>query len=492
MRPMRLVCWVAAAATALSSGCSLAPRYEPPRTEPVAAFKEAGDWMPSRPADAQPHGVWWEAFDDPKLDELQAQLNAGNPDLNAAVARFEQARAVAREARSNVFPTLDANASAKRGKASANAPLASSVGGTPLAQNDFLTGVDLEWEVDLFGRLRNTAAAAHAEAQSSAADLAAVRLSLQAELASDYFSLRGADSTVRLLEDTLKTYDHAWQLTSNRYQEGIAAQADVDQADTQRQNARAQLAAVRLERAQLEHAIAVLLGQVPSLFTLEPGALGGAPPTLDAGLPSTLLERRPDVGRAERSMAAANARIGVARAAWFPVFTLSGAAGYESVSSSSWLRAPSRFWSVGPAGQVPLLDFGGRAALTHQARAAYQEALDSYRKATLVAYQEVEDNLASLHHLADELKADEAASTSAQSSAYHADQRYDAGVADYVEVTTTHAAALQAQRDAISARVAQFNSTVALVRATGGGWTTQNAQLDSPPAAQLAAGRAQP
>jgi outer membrane protein, multidrug efflux system len=181
-------------------------------------------------------------------------------------------------------------------------------------------------------------------------------------------------------------------------------------------------------------------------------------------------------------MAAANARIGVARAAWFPVFTLGGAAGFESISSSSWLRAPSRFWSVGPAGQVPLLDVGGRAAINTQARAAYDETVDTYRKATLVAYQEVEDNLASLHHLADELKADEAASTSAQSSAYHADQRYDAGVADYVEVTTTHAAALQAQRDAIAVRVAQFNSTVALVRATGGGWT----------ASQLVAGRAQP
>jgi NodT family efflux transporter outer membrane factor (OMF) lipoprotein len=482
MTAVRGVRWVATAVAALLCSCSLAPRYEPPRTEAVAAFKEAGDWMLSRPADAQSHGEWWEAFGDPKLNDLETRLNGGNPDLHAAVARFEQARALAREARSNVFPTLNANASAKRGKASANAPLSSALGGSPIAQNDFLAGVDLEWEVDLFGRLRNTAAAARAEAQSSAADLAAVQLALQAELASDYFSLRGADSTVHLLEDTLKTYDHAWQLTSNRYQEGIAAQADVDQADTQRQNARAQLAAVRLERAQFEHAIAVLMGQVPSLFTLEASALAGAPPSVDAGLPSTLLERRPDVGRAERAMAAANARIGVARAAWFPVFTLSGAAGFESISSSSWLRAPSRFWSVGPAGQVPLLDVGGRAAINTQARAAYDETVDTYRKATLVAYQEVEDNLASLHHLADELKADEAASTSAQSSAYHADQRYDAGVADYVEVTTTHAAALQAQRDAIAVRVAQFNSTVALVRATGGGWS----------ASQLVAGRAQP
>jgi outer membrane protein, multidrug efflux system len=462
----------------LVSGCSLAPRYQPPKPAEVSSFKEAGNWMPAQPADASVRGTWWQAFGDAQLNGLEDQLNAGNPDLHAAVARFEQARALAREARSNVFPTLAADASAKRGKSSANAPLSSALGGTPVTQNDFIAGLDLEWEVDLFGRLRNTAAAARAEAQSSAADLAGVQLALQAELASDYFSLRGADSQVQLLEDTLKTFDRAWQLTSNRYKEGVAAATDVDQADTQRQTARAQLAAVRLERAQLEHAIAVLLGQVPSQFTLEPGSLKGEPPAVDVGLPSALLERRPDVGRAERAMAAANARIGVARAAWFPVFTLSGALGYESIASSSWLRAPSRFWSVGPTGEVPLLDVGGRAAINHQARAAYEEAVADYRKATLTAYQEVEDNLAGLHHLADELEADQAASASAQSSAYHADQRYDAGVADYVEVTTTHAAALQAQRDSITVRVAQFNAAVNLIRATGGGW--DQSQLKPP------------
>jgi NodT family efflux transporter outer membrane factor (OMF) lipoprotein len=461
------------------AGCSLAPRYQPPAVAPVERFKEAGDWMPALPAaDSQPRGTWWEAFSDPRLSELEKSLMGGNPDLHAAIARFEQARALARQARSNVYPTLGLNAAGRRARSSANAPLSALAGGQPVTQNDFVAGLDLFWEIDVFGRLRNTAAAAGAEAQASAADLAAVELALQAELASDYFSLRGADANVQLLEDTIHTYDHAYELTRNRYQEGIAAAADVDQADTQRQTARAQLAGVRLERAQLEHAIAVILGEVPSLFTMEPGSLAGAPPPLAAGLPSTLLERRPDVGRAERAMAAANARIGVARAAWFPVFSLNGAAGYESVSSSSWLEAPSRFWSVGPSAQVPLLDAGARSAVTSQARAAYDEALQSYRKTTLIAYQEVEDSLAGLHHLADELKADEAASASATSSAYHADQRYDAGVADYVEVTTTHTAALQAQRDAIAARVAQLNAAVALVRATGGGWTRD--QLSRP------------
>jgi outer membrane protein, multidrug efflux system len=466
------------AAAAVLAGCSLAPRYRPPPAPEVVSFKEAGDWAPAVPADAQSRGSWWETFDDPQLNELERLLDATNPDLRAAVARFEEARALAISARSDLFPVVGAQSSATRSKNSANTPLSQILGGNASPVNDFNVGLNLSWEVDLFGRVRNTAAAAGAQAQSSAADLAAVQLSLQAELASDYFSLRGDDATVQLLEDTINVYDRAYELTRNRYQEGISAATDVDQADTLRQNARAQLAAVRLDRAQLEHAIAVLLGRLPSGFTLEAGELAGAPPPVDAGLPSKLLERRPDVGRAERAMAAANAQIGVARAAWFPVFSLTGAAGYESLLSSTWLKAPSRFWSIGPSGSVPLLDGGARYALNKQARAQYDEAEATYRKTTLTAYQEVEDNLAGLRHLADERKADEAAASSAQSSAYHADQRYTAGVADYVEVTTTHTAALNAQRDTIAVRVAQMNASVALVRATGGGWTQD--QLDHP------------
>ena len=458
-------------AAALLSACSLAPKYDPPAPPEVTSFKESGAWIPAQPADAQQRGQWWDVFVDPKLNELEKQLDIANPDLQAAVARFQQARAIASRARSDEFPTVGASASATRARSSGNSPLSTLLGGVPVTRNDFVTSLDLNWEIDVFGRVRNAAAAARAQAQESAADAAAVQLSLQAELAADYFTLRGDDTTAQLLEDTIKVYDRAYQLTSNRYQEGIAAATDVDQADTQRQSARAQLSSVRRERAQLEHAIAVLLGQVPSAFTLEPASLASGVPPVDSGLPSALLQRRPDVARAERAMAAANAQIGVARAAWFPVFSLAGAAGFESVLASSWMKAPSRFWSVGPAAQVPLLDFGARSAVNRQARAAYDEALANYRKTTLTAYQEVEDNLAALHHLADELRADEAASASAQSSANHADKRYDAGVADYVEVTTTHTAALQEQRNAISARVAQLNATVALVRATGGGWT---------------------
>lgn len=457
--------------------CSLAPRYQPPAPPAVTHFKEVGGWMPAQPADEQPRGAWWQPFKDPKLDELEKQLVAANLDLRAAAARYEEARQIAREARANLFPSLNAEASATRERTSANAPLASILGGGS-TYNDLITGLDLSWQIDLFGRLRNMAAAAHAQQQESAADFGGVLLSLEAQLATDYFTLRGDDATIRLLEDSIQQYDRAWELTRNRYQEGTAAATDVDQADTLRQNARAQLAATRLERAQLEHAIAVLLGQVPSNFSLPPGELAAAPPPLSPGLPSTLLQRRPDVASAERAMAAANAQIGVARAAWFPVFSLAGAAGFESTVASRWLQAPSHFWSVGPSGQLPLFDAGSRLAQTRQARAEFQEAADNYRKTTLTAYQEVEDSLAGLHHLADQLKATLAASASAQSSAYHADERYAAGVADYIEVTTTHTAALQAQRDAISVRVAELNAAVALVRATGGGWTTD--QINHP------------
>jgi NodT family efflux transporter outer membrane factor (OMF) lipoprotein len=448
----------AAAALALLGGCSLAPKYQEPPAPQVDRFKEAGNWMPAAPADAAPRGAWWLAFSDPRLDALEQQLQHSNPDLQAAVARFDQARALALGARSNLFPTLDAHASATRERFSANAPL--TIG--PVTATDLVTALGLSWEIDVFGRLRNTAAAAGARAQASAADLSVVSLALQAELATDYFTVRGQDATIKLLEDTVQTYDVAFARTRDRYRGGIAAATDVDQADTQRQSARAQLAEVRLQRAQTEHAIAALLGESASTYELEPGPLAAAPPPIDPGLPSQLLQRRPDVASAERAMAAANAEIGVARAAWFPVFSLAGALGYESQMASNWLEAPSRFWSVGPSGQVPLLDAGARLAGTRQAHAAYEEAAANYRKTTLTAFQEVEDNLAALHHLADELTADEAASTSARSSAYHADRRYAAGVADYIEVTNTQSAALAAQRAALSTRVAELSAAVAL------------------------------
>jgi len=465
---------------ALLSACSLAPAYRPPPPPQVAQYREAGEWAPA-PAASLAQGPWWQAFADPELDRLEGELTASNPSLAAALARFSQARAFALGARSNVFPSVDARASGTRARTSGNAPLGALLGGRSYTANDYLLGLDMSWEIDLFGRLRNAAAAAGDRAQASAADAAALELSVRASLASDYFSLRGDDAGIALLEDTVKSYASAYTHTAERYKTGIAAQSDVDQAATQLENARAQLAAVRLDRAQLEHAIAVLTGQVPSLFSLGPGALAAAPPPVDAGLPSTLLLRRPDVASAERAMAAANAQIGVARAAWFPNFSLAGAAGFESIAASSWLSAPSQYWSVGPAGQLPLIDFGARLAGTRQAHGVYEEAVANYRQTTLTAFQEVEDSLAALHHLSDELTADQAAARAAGSAAFHSLKRYDAGVADYLEVTSTETASLQAQRAVIATRVARLNAAVALVRATGGGWSRTD--LDGGPAA---------
>ncbi|HUN26531.1 MAG TPA: efflux transporter outer membrane subunit [Steroidobacteraceae bacterium] len=479
-----------AALGAVLAACTLAPRYQPPPTLAVARFKEAGDWLPARPADTVPRGTWWGVFHDATLDELEGRLTQENPSVRAAVGRLDQALAIALQARSSTLPTVGADASATRERVSANAPLAGVFGNKSVTYNDFMGELQFSWEIDVFGRLRSALAAARAEAQASAGDLAAVTLTLQAQLATDYFSLRGDDADMTLLEDTVRDYDRAYELTHNRYDEGIAAATDVDQADTLRQSARAQLAAVRLQRAELEHAIAVLVGEAPSDFSLAAGPLAAAPPRIDPGLPSTLLERRPDVASAERAVAAANAEIGVARAAWFPVFSLSSAAGFESTVASSWFKAPSELWSVGPGVELPLLDAGARLAQNRAAWAEYRQAVASYRGITLTAYQEVEDNLAALHHLADELAADQAAARSALSSAHHADERYVAGVADYVEVTTTHTAALQAQRDALGVRVLELNAAVALVRATGGGWSRE--QLDPPAAAVAAAARSEP
>ena len=470
---MRASC-VAMGCAALLGACSLAPKYEVPASPEVASYKEAGEWMPAVPADTRPRGAWWEAFGDPQLDQLQEQLREGSQDLRAALARYEQARAIARQARSDIYPTLAVGASATRAKNSANSPTANGLS----TSNDLIASANFAWEIDVFGRLRNSAAAARDRAQASAADLAALDLALRAELATDYFSLRGADATLQLLEASVKDFDRAFELTRNRYAGGIAAATDVDQAQTQRQDARSQLASVRLQRALLEHAIAVLLGQPPGNFTMEPAPFVGEPPALDVDLPSTLLQRRPDIASAERAVAAANAEIGVARAAWFPVFALGGAIGYEATESAAWFEAPSRYWSAGPAAIVPVLDFGRRSGTTRQAYAAYEEAVARYRQSALIAYQEVEDNLAALHHLADALRADEAAAASAQRSAYHADRRYVAGVADYIEVTSTQNAALQAQRAALETRVLRMSAAIGLVRALGGGWSSE--QLDKP------------
>ncbi|WP_341918667.1 efflux transporter outer membrane subunit [Hydrocarboniphaga effusa] len=475
-----------AALAALLSACSLAPEYEAPVMPEVSGYKEnAGDWKPAQPADAAPRGPWWEAFGDAQLNALEARLASSSQDLRAAFARYEQARALAGQTRSNLFPTVDANAGVTRARVSGNAP---GNGGDPAIGNDFLATLNLSWEIDLFGRLRNATAAANRRVEASAGELAALDLSLQTQLASTYFLLRGSDSTIALLEDSVHAFERALELTRNRYLGGISAEADVAQAETQVQSTYAQLAAARLQRAQYEHAIAVLVGQSASTFTLAPGAFTVEPPAVDIGLPSSLIERRPDIASAERVVAAANAEIGVARAAWFPVFSFGAGGGYEATRSSDWFDAPSRLWSIGPSLALPLIDGGARASLNQRTRAAYDEAVANYRKAVLVAYQEVEDNLAALNHLAEQARRSDAAFEAASRSLFHANKRYAAGVADYLEVTSTQTTTLNVQRAALDARVNRVVAGIDLIRATGGGWTreqlgkapTEQASLPSP------------
>ncbi|HXY97735.1 MAG TPA: efflux transporter outer membrane subunit [Steroidobacteraceae bacterium] len=452
-------------------GCSLAPHYQRPATPaPAAAYGEPGEWQLAAPADNAPRGAWWTMFHDQELNGLESQVTTANQSLKAALARLEEARAQTRIARAGYFPMLSADASATRQRASINAP-----GFTPGAEpvyNSFIVGGDLSYELDLFGRIRNAVAGARATEQATAGDMEALDLSVHAELATDYFSLRALDAQQQLLDRTVADYAKALELTRNLYQGGAAALSDVQQAQAQLETARTQAEDTRLKRAQTEHAIAVLVGAVPTGFHLEarPLAPDFAVPAVDPGLPSQLLERRPDVAAAERRVAAANAGIGVARAAYFPVFSLLGSAGQESTQSSNWLSAPSRFWSIGPQGVLTVFDAGLHAAQSATAHAAYDEQVANYRGTVLTAYQDVEDNLAALRQLALEDVSQAAAVTATQGALEQAMYRYKGGVVTYLEVVSTENAALAARLAAVDIETRRISATVLLVRALGGDW----------------------
>jgi len=453
------------------TACSFAPAYETPAAVPAAAaYKEAGEWKTAQPQDDRGRGAWWTVFQDAQLDALEAKAEDANQDLKAAFARLQQARAVTRIARADLLPTLSAGASATRSRVSENSPTFPP-GARPV-YNNFDLDADLSYELDLWGRVRNAAASAKANQQASAADLATLHLSIQAELAIDYFTLRSEDTQQVLLDKTVADYTQSLQLTQNLYSGGGAAVADVAQAQAQLETARTQAADIRLQRAQTEHAIAVLVGENPSAFRVDASPLAAelAPPSIDPGLPSSLLERRPDVAAAERRVAAANAAIGVARAAYFPVFSLAAAAGFDSTNSSTWLNAPSRLWSVGPSGVLTLFDAGRHRAQTAQARAVYDEQVAGYRNTVLVAYQEVEDNLAALRQLQQESSSEAAAVTATAKALQQAQYRYKAGLITYLEVATTETTALQAQLSNVSIQLRRMNASILLVKALGGGW----------------------
>jgi NodT family efflux transporter outer membrane factor (OMF) lipoprotein len=468
---MRRAPSLAVAVLGVLGACSLSPRYQrPSMPAPPDSYKEAGEWKLAAPADGTPRGRWWNMFQDPELDDLEAQVTDANQSLRAALARLEQARAQTRIARAAWFPDLTAQANATRSRTSLNSPTYTPA--KPATRNDFTAEGNLSYELDLFGRVRNSVAGARASEQASAGDVAALDLSVHAELASDYFTLRGLDVEQQLLDHTVADYARALQLTQNLYHGGAAALADLQQAQAQLESARTQAEDTRLRRAQTEHAIAVLVGREPAGFSVAARAAGSDLPVPEVapGLPSELLERRPDVAAAERRVAAANAAIGVARAAYFPVFNLAGTAGVESTAAANWISAPSRLWSIGPQALLTLFDGGLHAAQSAAAHAAYDEQVANYRGTVLAAFQDVEDGLAALRQLRRESSSQAAAVSATQGALEQANLRYKGGIVSYLEVVSTENAALAARLAAVDIGIRRTNATVLLVKALGGDW----------------------
>jgi NodT family efflux transporter outer membrane factor (OMF) lipoprotein len=470
MRPVelpRVAVWSTLIATL--TACSLAPPLELPAVPIAAAYKEQAPWTPAAPADTLPRDAWWTLYGDGELDRLQTQLITNSPDLAAALARYEQARAFADQLRSGLFPTLFLRGDAQRGRQSESGPTAGVA--TPSHYNAYALGVGAQYEIDLWGRVRGSVNAGDLQAQASAADLESARLSLHAQLADYYIALRGLDREAALLANTVAAYDRAHALTQERYDAGIVSGLDVAQAQTQLDTARSQRAQNLAQRATLEHAIAALVGVSPSEFVLAPRAIPLNLPEIPPDVPANLLQRRPDIAAAQRRTAAANADVGVTRAAFFPSITLSGGYGFESNRTAQWLTAPNAAWSIGPTLLLELFEGGRRRAQVAQARAALDEAGALYRGVVLGAFQEVEDSLALLHFYAVAAQAERSAVTSAGRSVEFATNRYREGAVNYLEVVQSQTAALTAQREALDLETRQLRASVALIRALGGGWS---------------------
>jgi NodT family efflux transporter outer membrane factor (OMF) lipoprotein len=470
-------------AALLISGCMVGPKYVKP-TVPLApsyketapdanAYKEDANWHPAKPSDAALRGDWWTIFGDDQLNALEPKVATENQDLKAAEARFRQARALIQYNHSGLFPTIGVSPFVGGLRNSPNRPYAST-SSTRNSVADLQLPLDLNYEVDLWGRIRRSVSAAKEEAQASAGDMQTALLSLQAELAIDYFEARSADAEEKLLNDTVKNYEEAYRITQHRFEGGVAPQSDVDQAKTQLEAAKVAAHDVTLRRAQYEHAIAVLLGQPPATFTLARSPLSARPPAIPVGLPSELLERRPDIASAERRVAEANDRIGIARAAYFPTLSLGATAGYESTALTSLLSRSSFLWAVGPTLSQTLFDAGRRRAVSDQARAAYDETVANYRQTSLTAFQQVEDNLAALRVLQQEAEHQRQATLSAQSAQQIFNNRYVGGIDTYLQVVTAQTTALNNERNDIDIMRRQMDASVLLIKALGGGWNVAN------------------
>ncbi len=461
---MRIRLGVAAAALWLC-GCSMAPDYRPPQVAAPESYKEVEGWTAATPLDGAPRGNWWAAFGDPVLDDLEARAEKASPTLAAALARYDQARAVARAETSDLFPQMGVGGDASRERVSGNRPLAN---GQPQTYNDYSVGASLDYELDLWGRIRNGAKAARAEAQAGGDDLASARLSLQAAVADAYVRLRGLDAEADLLRQTVDAFGRAYDLTAKRHDGGIASGIDVNRAKTVLGNARAQISQVANERAATEHEIAALVGEVASGFSLPPSVQALDAPALPAGTPSALLQRRPDIAAAERRMFAANARIGVAKAAFFPSLTLGLTGGYETTHGKLF-ETPNSFWGLGPlSAALAIFDGGRRAAQVKLSRAEYDEVAAGYRDTVLTAFREVEDAVAANRHLATQAVDQQAAAQAAARTSDLAFTRYRDGASDYLEVVTAQTDALEAQRALLAVQTQRMRASIALVKASGG------------------------
>jgi len=456
---------------ALLSACAtVGPNYVkpaplPPQTKAVLplSYVEADGWRIAQPKDNVLRGNWWEIYAIPELDALEQQVAAANQNVAQAEANYRQAQALVRASRSGFYPSVAAGASATRTQHSSEV---STLG----IQNNFLLPVDFSWEIDLWGRVRRTVEASQASAQASQSDLASATLSAQSLLAQEYFLLRTVDAQKKVLEDTIVGYQKTLDLTKNRYAAGVASRADVLLAETQLKSAQAQSIDLGVQRAQLSHAMALLVGVPPSAFSIPVAPLVATPPPVPIGVPSDLLERRPDIASAERNVAAANARIGVAEAAFYPSVTLNASAGFEAATLAKWLTWPARFWSVGPAVSEVLFDGGLRQAQTEQARAAYDAEVAAYRQTVLTGFQEVEDSLAALRILEEEARAQREALAAARQTVDVVTNQYKSGMVSYLNVIVVQIIALSNEQTVINILGRQMTASVSLVKALGGGW----------------------
>jgi len=459
---------------AMLAACSVGPKYAKPAApaapafteRPPQSFAESPDWKQAQPAETVMRADWWRVFGSPELDSLEEQVDLSNQTLKAAEARFREARALVQVNRASLYPTISTSPSITSNRISAHSP----TGGPSAPYGEYTLPIDVNYELDAWGRVRRSIAAAREETQASAGDLETVRLSLHAEMAIDYFELRSADAQKRLLDETMVAYQRALELTQNRFDGGLSSRAEVAQARTQLETTRAQDIGVGVDRANFQHAIAILGGRNPESLALEPEPLRITPPVIPVGVPSQLLERRPDIAAAERRAAEANEQVGIARAAFFPKLLITAAGGLEGGSPVNWLLWPSRFWAVGPTVAETIFDAGRRRAAAESAAASYDEAVANYRQAALTAFQEVEDNLATLRILEEQAKAQQVAVDAARQSLDLAMSRYKGGLVTYLEVISAQSIALSDESTEVDLLRRRMDASVLLIKALGGGW----------------------